>query len=293
MKRLIFVALIAGIALAGFVLGRASGFGSSQPEAQPTSKSFPLPPPPPESSPYFVDDTLEQMEDGSEVVLESPVEGAQLKGDFTVSGRALADHGRLTVSVRSEDGQHIFGSLIPVVSEDDEKYGRFSLAVQGLDHIGPAELEIGFAAGDGEPETVVRNVTFINPDTVSVNLFFTNSEMDFWQNCERVFPVSRNVSSEGNIYRVAIEALLEGPTDEESNRGYGTSIPERAKLKSVAADANGIVTADFSKYLDQGIGGSCMVGSIRSQIEQTISQFPEVRGVVITVEGNEEEALQP
>jgi spore germination protein GerM len=41
------------------------------------------------------------------------------------------------------------------------------------------------------------------------------------------------------------------------------------------------------------VGGSCRVSGIRNQIIQTLKQFPTIKNVVISVEGNSEEALQP
>ena len=73
----------------------------------------------------------------------------------------------------------------------------------------------------------------------------------------------------------------------------GTTIPSGARLKSVAADAEGIVRADFATTLDRGVGGSCRVAAIREQITRTLKQFPEVRDVVISVNGRTEDILQP
>lgn len=50
---------------------------------------------------------------------------------------------------------------------------------------------------------------------------------------------------------------------------------------------------DFESSLQEGVGGSCRVENIRSQIERRLKQFPFIKDVVISVEGNSEEVLQP
>ena len=56
---------------------------------------------------------------------------------------------------------------------------------------------------------------------------------------------------------------------------------------------DGVATADFNARLDEGVAGSAMVMAIRGQIEQTLLQFPTVDEVVISVDGETEEVLQP
>jgi hypothetical protein len=232
-------------------------------------------------------------DDGASVALESPVEGAKLLGSFEVSGRAKANEGRISVTVSGPDGSPLFGQLVSVIADAGEEYGRFSTIVGDLEYIGDVTLEVGFASGNSELERIVRKLELVSDKTLRVEVFFTNPDLDPWQSCEDVFPVKRDVSSDDNIYRAAIEALLEGPEDGEEDDGYETSLPDGVKLRSVASDAEGVVTADFDSRLDRGVAGSCRVTSIREQIESTLRQFPEVREVVISIDGETEEILQP
>jgi len=41
------------------------------------------------------------------------------------------------------------------------------------------------------------------------------------------------------------------------------------------------------------VAGSCRVGAIRAQIEETLKQFPTVQNVIISVNGNTENILEP
>jgi hypothetical protein len=291
MNRLLYLIIIIGVAFIGFYLGRSTGMENLAIEDVPSvNHEYPLPPPPPDSTPYFDEDV---EDNGMSIILESPVESARIMGSFEVSGRARADMGKVSITLSGPGGDPIFGRLVSVISDPGDEYGRFSLNVSSMDIIGEVVLEVGFSSGENESGRVIRNIELVSQNTVEVEVFYNNSILDPWQSCTNVFPVKRNVSSDTNIYRAAIEALLEGPTENEKAEGFENSIPNNVKLKSVAADAEGTVTADFNSRLDKGVGGSCRVGAIRSQIETTLKQFPEVREVVISVEGEIDEALQP
>lgn len=291
MKKLLYLAIVVGVALVGFVLGRSTGLSViDETDAPVVDHDYPLPPPPPDSTPYF---TELAEDDGASIVLESPVEGARIIGSFEVSGRARTDQGRVSVTLIGPNGGPVFGRLVSVIADPGDEYGRFSTKVSGLEQVGEVVLEVGFASGDDNTGRVIRELELVSEDAVEVEVFFTNFELDPWQTCQNVFAVKRNVSSKSNIYRAAIEALLEGPTDDEGQNGYESSIPDGVRLKSVASDSEGIVTADFDDRLGRGVAGSCRVGAIRSQIESTLKQFPEVRGVVISIDGETEEILQP
>ena len=290
MKRLFYLLIVIGVAVVGFALGRATGLSGGGDDTLAVNHEYPLPPAPPESTPYFTEPTGEE---GAAIVLESPIEGAKIAGQFEVSGRARADMGKVSVTLTGPNGGPLFGRLVSVTADAGAEYGRFSVKIGALDQLGDVILEVGFATEEEGQERVVRELVLVSEDLVEIEVFFMNDNLDLWQTCEKAFPVKREVSSEANVYRAAIEALLEGPTDDEQGQGYSSVIPDGVKLKSVAADAEGTVTADFNANLDRGVAGSCRVSSIRTQIESTLKQFPEVRGVVISVEGDSEEALQP
>jgi len=290
MKRLFYLIIVIGVALAGFALGRATGLGESGDDTPSVNHEYPLPPAPPDSTPYFAESTGEE---GASIVLESPIEGAKIAGPFEVSGRARTDLGKVSVTLTGPNGGPLFGRLVSVTADAGAEYGRFSAKIEALDQLGDVVLEVGFATDEEGQERVIRNLELVSEDMVEVEIFFMNDNLDLWQTCEKAFPVKREVSSEANVYRSAIEALLDGPTDEEGEQGYSSVIPDGVKLKSVAADAEGKVTADFDADLDKGVAGSCRVTAIRTQIESTLKQFPEVREVVISVEGDSEDVLQP
>lgn len=124
-----------------------------------------------------------------------------------------------------------------------------------------------------------------------VDVYFPNSKLDPKHlDCAKVFPVKRAVDPK-DAPKAALEALLKGPTSEELEAGYFTTLPDDANLNGLAVEG-GVAHADFDAALNK-VAGSCRVGAIRAQIEATLLQFPEIGRAAVSVDGNEKEALQP
>lgn len=109
--------------------------------------------------------------------------------------------------------------------------------------------------------------------------------------CDAVWPVPRTVDPAADGARAALAELLEGPTPAERDRGYRTNLPEGVRLRSLRVE-EGAARVDFDRTLGRA-AGSCRVLAIRAQVERTLRQLPAVEEVVISVEGDVEEALQP
>ena len=134
-----------------------------------------------------------------------------------------------------------------------------------------------------------------------INVFFSSTREDpNTLNCEKTYAVSRAISRPtnnpasrlGELAYVALKELLKGPTDTEKNQGFSTSINPGTKIQKISI-VEGVATADFNQAFNEGVGGSCMVMAIRSQITETLKQFPEIKEVVISVNGDSQNTLQP
>lgn len=141
-------------------------------------------------------------------------------------------------------------------------------------------------------------VMFGNPQnthtaTTGIVVFFPNAERAGGNpDCSLVYPVTRSIPETNALARAALEKLLEGPTHEERAAGFETLIPSGVRINSLVIN-NGVARADFSRELTEGIAGSCRVVAIRAQIETTLKQFPTVKNVMLSVEGETETILQP
>ncbi len=130
-------------------------------------------------------------------------------------------------------------------------------------------------------------------ETMQVSVFFPNTDEDpDSSRCEVTFPVTRTITKTQAVGKASINELLKGTTSSEKARKYYTAIPEGVVLKSLTIK-EGVAYADFNSKLTEGVGGTCLVDRIRSQIRNTLQQFPTVKDVVISVEGKTEGVLEP
>jgi spore germination protein GerM len=104
--------------------------------------------------------------------------------------------------------------------------------------------------------------------------------------------VERRIGETRAVARAALAALLQGPTREETEAGYFSSINPGVELRNLEL-VEGVANVDFDGTISEGVAGSCLVSAIRAQITQTLLQFDTVDSVRITVEGSIESPLQP
>lgn len=127
--------------------------------------------------------------------------------------------------------------------------------------------------------------------TSKFQVYFSSND-DVMLDCAKVLPFERQVPKTQAVARSALEELLKGPSNSEKNAGLFTSINSGVTVQSLVI-TNGIAKVDFNEALQQGVAGSCKVTAIRSQIEKTLLQFPTVKSVVISINGQTEDILQP
>ncbi len=144
----------------------------------------------------------------------------------------------------------------------------------------------------GDKDHIEKIANTLKFDKMTVKAFFNNNKLDPAVSCNKVFPVERTVFRSASVGRIALEELFKGPTDREKNDGYFTSINSGVKIQSLFIE-NGVVKADFDQTLQEGVGGSCRVASIRAQIVRTAKQFPGVKDVIISINGRTNDILQP
>lgn len=124
-----------------------------------------------------------------------------------------------------------------------------------------------------------------------VNVYLPNSKMGSSGDCSKVFPVKRKVPNAEILGPGAIGILLEGASDEEKAEGYFTSIDGEVLLQKFELKKR-IAYVDFNQKFSE-TGGSCNVMSIRSEVEETLKNLPDINSVVISVNGETEGILEP
>lgn len=124
-------------------------------------------------------------------------------------------------------------------------------------------------------------------------IFFSNINKDpELNNCSIVYPAIRHISNK-NPPLGALISLLVGPNREEKTKGYFTNLPLKVIKINNFEIKNKIAYVDFSKELGIGVAGSCRVQAIRSQITNTLTQFEDIDKVIISINSEIDEILQP
>lgn len=133
------------------------------------------------------------------------------------------------------------------------------------------------------------------PKMMTVQVFFGNRLNDPGSlYCERVYPTLRTVLETEAPARAALAELLAGPTEGETERGFFTAINDGVEVNFLEINPdNSTAYADFDGELEREVGGACRVTAIRTQLEETLKQFPTVDSVVLSVAGRTEDILQP
>ncbi|MCK9393602.1 MAG: GerMN domain-containing protein [Candidatus Paceibacterota bacterium] len=149
-------------------------------------------------------------------------------------------------------------------------------------------------SGLPENSKQIKIPVVINPsqNLIKNKVYFANDNLDPDVTCEKVFSVERSVVKTEAIAQATLQELLKGVTEKEKNDGYRTTINAGVKINSLKI-VNGVAKVDFSEAMGEAVGGSCRVNFIRKQIEETLKQFPTVKSVVISINGDSEYILQP
>lgn len=134
------------------------------------------------------------------------------------------------------------------------------------------------------------------PAKMTVKLYYYNPTIDQDAEgnllCSRagLEAVEREIPVTDNYREDTILLLLKGElTAEETAQGLGTEYPLEGLTLENSTFEKGLFTLEFSDPNNKTVGGSCRVGILWSQIEETAKQFSEVENVKF----KPEELFQP
>lgn len=82
---------------------------------------------------------------------------------------------------------------------------------------------------------------------------------------------------------IAVQSILTGPTGSEQKQGLVSSINVNTKLNYVRIN-NGVAFVDFNSEFDANIAGSTKVLAIFEQINKTLTFFPGINEVRLSVD---------
>ncbi len=230
------------------------------------------------------------------IKVSSPILEEEVGLPIVLSGEARVFENQFNYELRDGAGNILGSGSLYANSPDVGQFGSFSKEIyfeEPKTEAGVLEV-FDYSAKDGSKADVVSvPVKFKKVESTSVNLYFGNSVLDpEVLDCKKVFSVKRRIPITQTPARLALILLLEGPTAQEFKDGYYTSINQGVKIQKLTIE-NGVAKADFDETLEAGVGGSCKVAFIRSQLVNALKQFSSVKEVVISIDGRTEDILQP
>src|SRR5688572_595987 len=139
--------------------------------------------------------------------------------------------------------------------------------------VGLALLAFAVAGCDGEevaspPETTppVDTTTPPTSETTTFAIYLLRDGL--------ISPVRRSAAATPAVARAAVEALLAGPSADETGEELETAIPEATSLLDLSI-ADGVATVDLSGAFDETGSPASLHGRV-AQVVATLTQFPTV-----------------
>jgi len=230
------------------------------------------------------------------ITIEQPTAGQEIGLPLIISGQARVFENSLNYRLKDSDGTVLVHGFTTSDAPDIGLFGPYKVAVSYPQPKGTTgTLEVfSHSAKDGVEINLSKvEVTFGQVEFTKVKVFFLNGFKDPQSlDCSKVYALERRVAKTVAVGQAALEDLLSGPQIGGVNDGYFSAINPGTSLNKLTIE-NGVAKADFSELLNVNVAGSCRAQMIRAQITQTLKQFPTVKSVIISVNGDSETILQP
>lgn len=284
------VLILSGAAVAAWYFSTSANPGT-QNQAQSTNQT-----PPPNNLTEVPQTASKTFSDEKSLVVFP--EGTVLSNPFTFYGTSTAVfENQMNWRVMDDAGKQVAGGHLLLNSPDMGKPGYFGTVTAFFDKV-PSGKSGSFELYDNSPKDGAEIYKFAIPVTFNgssgkVSVYFPNTKKDpEMLDCSKVYAVQRTIVAGDDQASIAVHELLKGPTESEKALGYISSLPTEVNDPEIEI-GKGAVIADFDMTLEQGMGGSCRVSTVRAQLEQTFKAvFPDDQ-VILSVDGRIEDILQP
>ena len=249
----------------------------------------------------FKEDIGNQLEKSDLIQVLEPQANQEISTPVVIKGQARGNwffEASFPVEVL-DDKQFVIGTGIAKSMEDwmTEDFVPFEATIdfaRPLSKQGFLVLKKDNPSGDAQYDDQLIIPISFNQDTMLIKVYFATSKTagqdDF--DCKYLESVNKEVPKSIAVARAALTALLAGPSVNDKTNGFYTAINSNVKINSLTID-DGVARVDFNEQIQFQVGGSCQVSTIREQINKTLLQFPTVKSVIISVNGDVEQALQP
>lgn len=219
--------------------------------------------------------------------------GKQVEDITIIINEKDDSHVRGTVSI-APGGQENSGLFLALKTNDTWKIvyeGNGAIACKEMEKFGFTESQL---KGICDTQPATQPAKDASSGNMVVKVYFNNPKIDpNWDfECSNVLAVERTIPKTESVAAAALTELLKGPTDSEKAKGYMSNINTGVKVQSLSVK-DGLAKIDFNEQLQFQVGGSCKTSAIIAQIKQTLKQFSSVKEVVISINGQTEDILQP
>jgi hypothetical protein len=134
---------------------------------------------------------------------------------------------------------------------------------------------------EGSPEGTTPTPAVGPGETVTYDVWFTRGES--------LFVTKRTQEATHAVGSASLDAMLAGPSAEETSAGVGTQVPAGTELLDLFI-ADGLATVDLSSDFEVGGGSASAVMRI-AQVVYTLTQFPTVETVQFRIDGKDVPAI--
>ena len=231
------------------------------------------------------------------IIVDLPKPGEKLGSPFIIKGKAKVFENRLTIILREDNKEaELYKESVIVDALDINQFGNFEIKIPAPISAAGKKLILevfNYSNEDRSAQNLVAiPVEVTASETMDIEAYFINNKLDLENTCVKVFPNKRQILKTQEVAYMSLYQLIQGPNIGELSEGYDTGIPGNVRINSVTIH-DGTVFVDFDEGLEYGVAGSCRVAAIRSQIEATLKQFPNIKNIVISINGRTEEILIP
>jgi hypothetical protein len=226
------------------------------------------------------------------ITVTEPIPNSEIGYTVTVKGQARVFENQFSYRIKDFQNNILASGSVSSDATDAGQFGSYTFSATyktPKTAMGVIELFDSSPKDGVEVDKVTLPVKFPTSPSTTLKIYFSKKDPS---DCNVVYPSNRVMAKTATPARDALGALLTGPTDTEQAQGYQTSINPGVKIQQLTIE-NGIAKVDFDQTLQDKVGGSCRVAAIRAQITQTLKQFPTVKSVVISINGDSRTILQP
>ncbi|MEX0815925.1 MAG: Gmad2 immunoglobulin-like domain-containing protein [Gaiellales bacterium] len=168
-------------------------------------------------------------------------------------------------------------------------FGAASCGTQeGAQVAGPTPSAMPGSGSEPSATTDGSGTDGSSAELVTLQVWFTRGESVLGEDLTQTFnptlwSVKRTMPSTQRVGAAALEALFDGPNDEEITGDVGTAVPEGTQLLGLDI-ADGVATVNLTSEFESG-GGSLSMTMRLAQVVYTLTQFQTVKGVRFELDG--------